>query len=81
METSFGPSDPATDRKVSAQYDINAFGVFRGFFAAADHRQDVEVAVKLDEAAKQYVIEAVLPLNTDQYDYTKAPDLGSTSCA
>lgn len=75
VEISFGPSDPAADRKASAQYDINALGAFRGFFAAADHRQDVEVAVKLDEAAKQYIIEAVLPLKTDQYDCTQAPDL------
>jgi hypothetical protein len=75
VEISFGPTDPEAVRKTSAQYDINALGAFRGFFAAADHRQDVEVAVKLDEAAKQYVIEAVLPLKTDKYDYSELPDV------
>lgn len=75
VEISFGSADSETPRKAFAQYDVNALGAFRGFFAAADHRQDVEVAVKLDEAAKQYVIEAVLPLKTDQYDFTQAATL------
>jgi hypothetical protein len=75
VEISFGPTDPESDRKASAQYDVNALGAFRGFFAAADLRQEVEVGVKLDEAAKQYVIEAVLPLKTDKYDYSQSADL------
>jgi len=73
VEIAFGP--PAgqgqdQEKPPFAQYDINAFGAFRGFSAAKDNRENVEVAVKLDTDKNVYVIEAALPLRASGYDYT-----------
>lgn len=75
VEIVFGPVGAAVPRDALAQYDINAFGAFRGFFQAQDHRAEVEVAVRLDEAARCYVLEAALPLHTAHYDFRGHEDL------
>jgi hypothetical protein len=72
VEIAFGPlPGPKDDAPAFAQYDINAFGAFRGFHAAKDNRQDVEVAVRLDKDKGEYVIEAALPLRAPGHDYTR----------
>jgi len=71
IEVAFGPLAAAGEEKPPfAQYDINAFGAFRGFQAAKDNRDGVDVAVFLDREAGVYTIEAALPLKGPGYDYT-----------
>jgi len=52
-------------------YLINALGAFRGFQLAADNREGVEAAVRLDAEKNVYTIEAALPLAAKAYDFTK----------
>jgi len=75
MEVFFGPAAAAGDRQQLAQYDINAFGAFRGFAMAADNREGVEVAVHLDEPNHRFTVEASLPLQAGKYDFREASDL------
>jgi len=75
VEMSFGPLDQQVGRNETSQYDINAFGAFRGFFKAKDNRDGVQCVVRLDEAAHQFVIEASLPLKTNGYNYSEAREL------
>ncbi len=75
VEVVFGSRDPQTPRAETCQYDINALGAFRGFFKAKDNREGVQCAVRLDESAHRFVIEASLPLKGPGYDYSHSPDL------
>jgi hypothetical protein len=53
-----------------AQYIVNSLGAFRGFGQAADNREGVEAAVKLDPQMGAFSIEAAFPLKTKAYDLT-----------
>jgi hypothetical protein len=75
VEVIFGALDSQGVRNETCQYDINAFGAFRGFFKAKDNREGVQCAVRLDEAKRQFVIEAALPLKAGDYDLRHAREL------
>lgn len=75
VEIMFGSLDPKATPVGTCQYDINALGAFRGFAIAKDNREGVQCAVRLDEAAHRFVIEASLPLKATGYDYTKLREL------
>ncbi|MFN0075025.1 MAG: DUF4838 domain-containing protein [Prosthecobacter sp.] len=75
VEIMFGSLDPKATPVGTGQYDINALGAFRGFAIAKDNREGVQCAVRLDEAAHRFVIEASLPLKAPGYDYTGLREL------
>lgn len=72
VEIFFGPAraEPGVEKPPYAQYDINAWGAFRGFGEAKDNREGVEVSVKLEPEKGRFTIEAALPLKAGGYDYT-----------
>jgi hypothetical protein len=73
VEVFFGPPPESSGKTPYAQYVLNALGAYRGFAAAADQRQGVQVAAHQDQGV--FTIEASLPLKTDRYDYSKFPVL------
>lgn len=75
VEVSFGSDEPGVPRAETCQYDLNAFGAYRGFFKAKDNREGVRCAVRLEEEKNRFTIEAVLPLKTAGYDYSALREL------
>ncbi len=75
IEIAFGPNQPGTPRGEICQYDINAFGAYRGFFKAKDNREGVRCAARLDKERNQFTIEAMLPLKAVDYDFSAHREL------
>ena len=71
VEFFLGPAAREGETAEFAQYIVNALGAFRGFGQAADNREGVEAAVRLDRDAGAYTIEAAFPLKAKGYDYTR----------
>ncbi len=79
VEAIFGPvNGPEGKAPPFAQYVVNANGAFRGFVEAADQREGVAVASRLDKANGRFVIEVRLPLKGPMYDYSKLRELSFT---
>jgi|GEM_PF-1038397 len=76
IEAFFGPISGADEGKLPyAQFVVNAVGAFRGFAAAADLREGVEVAVAPFDDGKGFVFEVALPLKTEKYDFSQSREL------
>ena len=72
VEFMFGPvgAEKVGRRFPFAQYIVNAKGAWRGFAMAEGNREGVTVAVRLDQEAGHYTIEAAFPLKAEGYDFT-----------
>jgi len=54
-----------------AQYIVTALGAWRGFAMAEGNREGVDVAVRRNEDAGHFTIEAAFPLKAGGYDFTR----------